>query len=122
MVTAIVESMLCRSLDDKMDSGGLFALITLIASYVGGFGLAISAIILSIKVHWYYFILALLAIPLSYVISIILGIPIQEFASLIGKGPNKTTWSIQNYITYPICILFFYMAFVGLYNYTIALF
>ena len=121
MTTAIIESMLCRSLEDKMDGGGLFAMVTLIASFVGGLQMAIYAVLLSIKVHWYYFFLALLSIPLSFIISLILGAPIQELASFIGKGPNKTTWTIQNFITYPICIIFFFFFFWGLFKYVYAL-
>lgn len=109
-------SSLARHLDRKMEAIGLSALSTQLASYLGVIVMLGTAILLSIKLQWYYFLLALASIPIGLLVTMVIGMLYQELAQFIaGTKGNEKVWRIQNFFAYTITIIFFYIAFAGLY-------
>lgn len=109
-------SSLARHLDRKMEAIGMFAIVTQLATYAGVVGMLGTAILLSIKLQWYYFLLALASIPIGLLFTVLIGMPCQELAQIIaGSKGNEKVWRIQNFFDYTITIILFYIAFAGLY-------
>lgn len=124
IITAIFMSKSVISLSNKIDNFELFALVTSLASIVGGIEVTVSAIFLFFKVKWFYLLYALASIAISPLIMLIIRCIVQEFSFLFSKDrqPNETTWFIECFLLELITIPLFYMGIFGLYRYVVALF
>lgn len=113
-----------RSLEQKMGTVGLQALVTTLGSTVASLLLIVSSVYLSFAFHWYYFLLVML----SLVCGVLAGAPFlflfQVLATKIfGKDgmPTRTSWIVQSFLCYIMSTIFLFIGIYGLIRFSIIL-